>query len=106
MTFFNGGEPAMRALIAKTLGMRYVLTNKSLAIEMSPAFTPLCEMKNATKISSGSLNSGVSSPMHQVWWGTLDGIRTAILQVGATVPGMKEFGRILSNPSVEHRSHQ
>ena len=42
---FELGEPRVRALIAKTLGVRYVLTDKNLAIEISPAFAPLCEIK-------------------------------------------------------------
>ena len=94
MTFVLG-EPRVRALIAKTLGTRYVLVDKNLAIEISPAFAPLCEMKEkmdaldrvevsssesqkAFVSGSGSDIEGFSEAKHQVWWDTMDAIRITL----------------------------
>ncbi|MBV9468417.1 MAG: recombinase zinc beta ribbon domain-containing protein [Abitibacteriaceae bacterium] len=96
--FFESGEPAIRALIAKTLGTRYVLTNKSLAIEISPVFSPFCELsvretQNAAEFGSESTNGGVAHPIRQLWWDTLDCTRTGIFQVKATIPGLEDLER-------------
>lgn len=84
--FFEGGEAAVRGLIAKTLGARYVLTRKSLAIEISPAFSPFCEMKNALVSSSSSQKEGEILVSRQVWWGTLDTTRNALLSQPIAIP--------------------
>lgn len=91
------GEPRIRALIAKTLGARYVLTDKSLAIEISPAFAPLCDLKEKMdaldRVEGASPESkkapisgsesdleGFSDAKYQVWWNTLGAIRIILLQ--------------------------
>lgn len=89
--FFAGGEPALRALIARTLGVRYVLTNKSLAVEINPVFSPLCEMKKATETGSGSLKGGNVSSQRQLWWGILHVIRNTLLERNATVPSQPDM---------------
>lgn len=103
---FELGEPALRALIAKTLGVRYVLTHKSLAVEISPVFAPLCEMKeklqaldreeketleskNTSATGSGSRKEGVSRTKRQLWWNTLDAIRIILLRDHVPVPRLK-----------------
>jgi DNA invertase Pin-like site-specific DNA recombinase len=105
---FELGEPAFRALIAKTLGARYVLVNKSLAIELNPVLSPLCEMKeklnafnreekpsseskNALEIGSGSQDEDVLGAKYQVWWATLDAIRAAFFQGSHPVPRLEGF---------------
>ena len=89
---FAIGEPRIRALIAKTLGARYILTNKNLAIQIHPALNPLCglkekmnaldregnrpsESKKAPISGSGSDLQGFSDSKRQLWWDTLDAIR-------------------------------
>ena len=87
-TFFAGGEPAMRALIARTLGARYVLTNKRLSVQMSPVFTPLCELKNAADIGFGSHLSSDVSHLRPVWWDILDETRNALFAGNTFVPSL------------------
>ncbi len=84
--FFEGGEPMMRALIAKILGTRYILTGKSLAIELNPVFSPLCEMKKASQTGFGSGFGGDLPTSRQVWWNQLDVTRSIILERNSTVP--------------------
>jgi hypothetical protein len=85
---FEGGEATMRALIAKTVGARYVLTHGSLAVEISPIFSPLCELKNASQTGSGSQDGGVSPSMRHIWWAILDIIRTMLLERNISIPAI------------------
>ena len=92
---FTIGEPRIRALVAKTLGARYVLTNKNLAIQINPVFAPLCGLKEKMEVldreekelseskkafvsGSGSDLEGISDSKRQLWWDTLDAMRTTI----------------------------
>jgi len=104
---FEMGESALRSLIAKTLGARYVLTHKNLAVELNPVFAPLCEIKarletnrlenrppeyeKAPGSGSGSRSEGDSSRIRQLWWNTLDAIRMAFLQSNYSVPRLEGF---------------
>ena len=100
------GEPRIRALIAKTLGARYVLTDKNLAIEISPTFAPLCEIKEkmdaldrveiassefkkAPISGSGSGIEGFSEQKYQVWWSTLDATRMEISRREISIPTLQ-----------------
>lgn len=124
-TCFEGGEPALRSLIAKTLGARYVLVNKSLAIEINPALSPLCELsgqqntplnrdpsengarQNAAETSSSSVLRDNSVPVRQVWWDTLDAIRNAILKNHVRLPSLDDMIAInQAKPAPPRRSQE
>lgn len=109
--FFEGGDPAMQHLIAKTLGAQYVLTGRSLAIELSPAFgevarlkatlgevgpeqdanrldNPVPERENLPVSGSGSKQDASMDSTRLVWWGMLDAARTAILASKSHIPSI------------------
>jgi len=88
--FFEGGDPAMRAAIARTLGVSYILTNGRLAVEMNPALSPFCELKNRLEAGSTSPEEGDSTQMRLSWWDTLDVIRTLMLVNNVYIPSLLE----------------
>lgn len=110
--FFDGGTPAMQHLIARTLGAQYVLTDRSLAIELSPTFGEVARLKGelvANRGLSDERREDWSSPsvpewenwakngsqtqkdasiesMRLSWWSIVDLLRTGILASGADIP--------------------
>ena len=107
--FFEGGDAEMQHLIARTLGAQYVLTDRSLAIELSPAFGevarlrsqvgtegadtagdpspyPVPERGNTAIAGCESEKDAPSESARLSWWGTLDAIRTGLEASGASVP--------------------
>lgn len=111
--FFEGGTPAMQHLIAKTLGAQYVLTDRSLAMELSPAFGEVARLKSelgADMEASGSSEDTLSEPvperengaksgsqtqkdasnesMRLSWWNIVDALRTGLIASGACIPNL------------------
>lgn len=86
---FEGGTPAMQHRIARTLGATFILTDGSLAIELSPVFSHLCEQKKSLEIGSAGPHGDDSSAGCPVWWSMLDAIRTGLLASETFVPNLK-----------------
>ena len=111
--FFEGGSAGMQHLIAKTLGAQYVLTDRSLAIELSPVFGEVANLKSrlGADMADASLSIPVSSapvpewenkaesgfqskkdasddPIRLSWWSMLDAVRTALRATGAAIPDL------------------
>lgn len=110
--FFEGGTPAMQHLIARTLGAQYVLTDRSLAIELAPTFgevarlkselgadmesaadgerstpsEPVPERGNGAGSGSQTQKDASNESMRLSWWGMLDALRTGIAASGASIP--------------------
>ncbi len=104
--FFEGGNAAMQHLIAKTLGATFVLTDRSLAIELSPVFGRIAQLKSELGAdmqksigaepvpereneAENSFQSQQNAPLdgeRLVWWNILDTTRTALRSSRLAIP--------------------
>ena len=84
--FFEGGTPALQNLIADTLGAKYVLTDRSLAIELNSFFGRVIELKKEMGTGFGSGETESFEGKCLTWWGMLDAIRTGLWDVKAVIP--------------------
>lgn len=119
--FFEGGDAEMQHLIARTIGAQFVLTDRSLAIELSPAFgevarlkselgadmeaggssEPVPERENRAESGSQTQKDALNESMRLSWWGMLDALRTGLGASRALIPEI--MPNKMSGPVVSRR---
>ena len=86
--YFEGGEPFMQHLIAKTIGAHYILTDGCLMIELTPVFARVAELKNEVENGSDKAKRGSLGEERLVWLTLRDVIRTEMKASGLGIPNI------------------